>query len=214
MGKRTVIAAFGIAAAALLTASPANAAAGNVLTYGSAGGSAVGSGDVLTASLAPGASATIRTTAGGTTGITCGASAFTATVTGNPAAPGTATESLTAHTFGSCTTNILGTTGVQSFTVGNLPYTTTATSAGVLTVNGPLTTTVKLNTALGPTTCVYTKASLTGATSNTGNTITFTNQAFTKSSGPASCPGTGYFSATYGPVKDTSKSGSPSVFVN
>ncbi|MFE9248496.1 Tat pathway signal sequence domain protein [Streptomyces sp. NPDC007088] len=220
MRRHLVPAAFtAVAAAALLSVSPAHAltggaSAGNVLTYGGAAGSAVAVGDTLTASLAPGASATIRTTAGGSTGITCSTSAFTAKVSTNPAAPGSATESLTAHTFGGCTTNILGATGVQSFTVDTLPLTTTATSAGALTVAGPIQTTVKLTTALGPTTCVYTGPSLSGTTSNTGNTITFTNQAFTKKTGPASCPSTGYFSAVYGPVKDTSKTGSPSVWVN
>lgn len=207
-------AATGLAAAGLLAASPAHALAGSVLTYGSAGGPAVAAGDTLTASLAPSATATIRTAVGGSTGITCSTSAFTAQVTGNPAAPGSASESLTAHTFGGCTTNILGATGVQSFTVDNLPVTTTATSAGALTVTGPIQTTVKLTTALGPTTCVYTGPSLNGTTSNTGNTITFSNQPFTKKTGPASCPGTGYFSAVYGPVRDTSKTGSPAVFVN
>ncbi|MFE3138261.1 Tat pathway signal sequence domain protein [Streptomyces scopuliridis] len=220
--RRTVLAAAGVGAAVALlttgTASATGAAAGNVLTYGSAAGSAVAVGDVFTSSLSSGASVAIRTTSGGSTGITCTASQFTATVTGNPAAPGTATESLTAHTFGGCTSNILGTTGVQSITVDRLPYNTTVTSGGPLTVGagaaGALQTTVKLNTLLGLTTCVYSSTGLSGATSNTDNSITFTNQLFSKSSGPATCPGSSYFSAKYGPVKDTSQSGSPSVFVN
>ncbi|MEV6419476.1 Tat pathway signal sequence domain protein [Streptomyces sp. NPDC051662] len=225
--RRTVLAATGVGAAvALLTTGTATAtgsasaagAAGNVLTYGSAGGPAVAVGDVFTSSLSSGASVAIRTTAGGSTGITCTASQFTATVTGNPAAPGTATESLTAHTFGGCTSNILGTTGVQSITVDRLPYHTTVASGGPLTVGagaaGAVQTTVKLNTLLGLTTCVYTSTGLSGATSNTDNSITFTNQLFSRSSGPATCPGSSYFSAKYGPVKDTSQSGGPSVFIN
>ncbi|MFC9648490.1 Tat pathway signal sequence domain protein [Streptomyces sp. NPDC056937] len=226
-GRSALAGAGVIAAVALLTTGTASAtgspsatgtAAGNVLTYGSAGGSAVAVGDVFTSSLSSGASVAIRTTAGGSTGITCTASQFTATVTGNPAAPGTATESLTAHTFGGCTTNILGTTGVQSITVDRLPYRTTVISGGPLTVGagaaGAVQTTVKLNTLLGLTTCVYTSTGLSGATSNADNSITFTNQLFSKSSGPVTCPGSSYFSAKYGPVKDTSQSGSPSVFVN
>ncbi|MFE2035158.1 Tat pathway signal sequence domain protein [Streptomyces scopuliridis] len=220
--RRTVLAAAGVSTAVALlttgTASATGAAAGNVLTYGGAAGSAVAVGDVFTSSLSSGASVAIRTTAGGSTGITCTASQFTATVTGNPAAPGTATESLTAHTFGGCTSNILGTTGVQSITVDRLPYNTTVTSGGPLTVGagaaGALQTTVKLNTLLGLTTCVYSSTGLSGATSNTDNSITFANQLFSKSSGPVTCPGSSYFSAKYGPVKDTSQSGSPSVFVN
>ncbi|WP_030906770.1 hypothetical protein [Streptomyces sp. NRRL F-5126] len=222
MGKRTLLATAGVsAAAALLAAAPAfaaGAAAGSVLTYGSAGGTAVATGDVLTAALAPGAQAVIATTSGGSTGITCTSSTFTASVTGNPAAPGTATESVTDHTFGGCTTNVLGATGVQSITVGNLPFASTATSAGALDVAagsaGPITTTLELNTVLGSITCVYTSTGLSGTTSNTGNTITFTDQHFAKTTGSGLCPSDGYFSATYGPVQDTSVSGSPSVFVN
>nr|WSZ94270.1 Tat pathway signal sequence domain protein [Streptomyces sp. NBC_00857] len=220
--RRTVLATAGFtAAAALLAAGQAFAtgaapAAGNVLTYGSAAGSAVAVGDVLTSSLSAGTTVAIRTTVGGTTGITCTASGFTATVTANPAAPGTATESLTAQTFGGCTSNILGTTGVQSITVEKLPAVTSVTSGGPITVGvgSGVQTTVKLNTLLGLTTCTYTSTGLNGTTSNTDNSITFANQLFSKSGGPITCPSSSYFSAKYGPVKDTSQSGSPSVFVN
>ncbi|WP_329060364.1 Tat pathway signal sequence domain protein [Streptomyces sp. NBC_01429] len=222
--RRTVLTAAGLTAVAALlatgtaSATGSAAAANNVLTYGSAAGAAVGVGDVLTSALSSGTTVAIRTTSGGSTGITCTASQFTAAVTANPTAPGTATESVTAHTFGGCTSNILGTTGVQSITVGNLPYVASATSAGALAVTagsaGSVQTTVRLNTILGLTTCVYTSTGLNGTTSNTGNSITFANQLFTKSSGPVTCPASSYFSATYGPVQDTSQSGSPAVFVN
>jgi hypothetical protein len=42
----------------------------------------------------------------------------------------------------------------------------------------------------------------------------FKNQVFTLSSGSAACPKKGRFSATFGPLKDTSVSGSLAVFVN
>ncbi|MFI6703433.1 Tat pathway signal sequence domain protein [Streptomyces sp. NPDC050509] len=222
--RRTLLSVAGLTTvAALVAMGPASAAgtsaeAGNVLTYGSAAGSAVAVGDVLTSSLRSGTTVAIRTTSGGTTGITCTSSQFTVAVTGNPAAPGTATESLTGHTFGGCTSNILGTTGVQSITVEHLPFTTSVTSAGGLTVAagsaGVVQTTVKLSTILGTTTCVYTSTGLNGTTSNTDNSITFANQLFSRSSGPITCPASSYFSAKYGPVKDTSQSGSPSVYVN
>ncbi|MEW1718016.1 Tat pathway signal sequence domain protein [Streptomyces sp. NPDC093109] len=226
--RRTALTAAGLTAVAALlatgtasatvTAAGAAEAANNVLTYGSAAGDAVAVGDVLTASLATGTTVAIRTTSGGTTGITCTASQFTASVTANPVAPGTATESVTAHTFAGCTSNILGTTGVQSITLQNLPHVASASSAGALTVTagsvGTVQTTVVLNTILGVTTCVYTSTGLNGTTSNTGNTITFANQLFTRSSGPITCPASSYFSAVYGPVRDTSQSGSPSVYVN
>lgn len=220
MRKRALLATTGLAVAATLTATlsaHATAAAGNVLTTGSAGGTAVAVGDVLSASLATGTQAKIATTSGGSTGITCNASAFTATVNTNPTAPGTATETVTAHTLSSCTTNITGATGVQSITVNNLPYGASVTSGGSLKVTagatGPIQTTLKVNTILGTMTCVYRAGSLTATPSNTGNTLTFTNQLFTKYSGPGTCPANGYFTAKYGPVKDTTQGGA-AVFVN
>jgi len=47
-----------------------------------------------------------------------------------------------------------------------------------------------------------------------GDTITFSEQKFTKSAGGSSCLASANFSATFGPVKDTSVTGSPKVFVN
>lgn len=219
MDKRALSAALGAAVAAVLavTASAsATATAGEVLTTTS--GTAVASGDTLSASLASGTKARIATTPGGSTGITCSASAFTATANTNPAAPGTATETVTAHTLGTCTTNITGATGVQSITVNNLPFGAAVTSGGSLTVSagaaGPIQTTLKINTILGLTTCVYRAGSLTATPDNADNSLSFTNQLFTKYSGPGTCPGSGYFSAKYGPVLDTTQAGSPAVIVN
>lgn len=222
MRKRALLTTTGLAVAATLTAgltatAHATAAAGNVLTTGSAGGTAVAVGDVLSAALATGTQAKISTTSGGSTGITCNASAFTATVNTNPAAPGTATETVTAHTLSTCTTNIVGATGVQSITVNNLPYAASVTSGGSLNVTagatGPIQTTLKINTILGLTTCVYRSTGLTATPDNTGNSLTFTNQLFTKYSGPGTCPANGWFTAKYAPVKDTTQGGA-AVFVN
>ncbi|MFJ8207438.1 Tat pathway signal sequence domain protein [Micromonospora chalcea] len=219
----------GLAALALLTslvgAAPATAApttslASNVLTYPTVAGTAVSVGDVIQASLRSGTNATFYSSSSGTTGIKCAASSFSAKVLTNPTAPGTATESLTAQSFSSCTTNVFGTTGVQSITVNNLPYTTSVTSAGVVTIAGtaaaPIQSTVVLNSLLGAITCVYRTSTntLTGTASNGTNSITFTNQTLTKFSGPSLCFGTAYFTASYSPVKDTSKTGSPAVYVN
>ncbi|SBT43985.1 Tat pathway signal sequence domain protein [Micromonospora auratinigra] len=212
----------GLAAVALLTsllgaapatASPSSTLASSVLTRGSVGGTAVAVGDVIQASLATGTNATFYSTTTGTTGVKCAASSFSAKVLTNPTAPGTATESLTAQTFSSCTTNVLGTTGVNSITVNNLPYTTSVTSAGVVTISGSIQSTVVLNTLLGPITCVYKTAGLTGSAVNSTNSIVFTNQALTKSSGPSTCFSTSYLSVRYSPVKDTTAGGSP-VYVN
>ncbi|MET8950298.1 Tat pathway signal sequence domain protein [Streptomyces sp. NPDC004393] len=214
---RSLLALTGAAAAlAVVAASPASADSA-VLT---AGGNAVAVGDVLNASLASGTTATLYSSATGTSGVSCTQSAFTATVTDNPAAPGTATESLTGHTFtsSSCTSNVTGVLGVTSITVDNLPYTTAVSSDGTVKVTpaagSTVQTTVKLRTLLGSITCVYQAAGLTGKTDNADNSLAFTNQQFTKSSGSSLCFANGYFTAKYAPVTDTSQSGSPVVTVN
>jgi hypothetical protein len=195
---------------------PASAADTPVLTTGSTGGTAVAVGDVLTAPLATGTSATLYSSATGTSGVTCTSSTFTATVTDNPTAPGTATESVSGQTFdsSSCTSNVLGVTGVTSITVDNLPYTTTVASGGTLTVTpasgSTIQTTVKLKTLLGSITCVYQASSLSGTASNTDASINFTSQAFTKTSGSSLCFSAGYFTAKYAPVAD----GGATVYVN
>ncbi|MCH0568932.1 Tat pathway signal sequence domain protein [Streptomyces sp. MUM 136J] len=205
-----------VVALALPAAAPASAAGTPVLTTGGAGGAPVAAGDVLTASLASGTNATFYSSADGTSGVSCTSSQFTATVTDNPAAPGTATETLTAHTFdsASCTSNVLGVLGVTGITVDNLSYTTTVTSAGEVAVTpsagSTVQTTVKLRTLLGSVTCVYRAAGLSGAASNTDNSIAFTDQHFTKTSGSSLCFANGYFTATYAPVTDAGAS----VYVN
>ena len=210
----------GLVGAAPATAAPTTSLASAVLTYPTVAGTAVSVGDVIQASLRSGTNATFYSSTSGTTGVKCAASSFSAKVLTNPTAPGTATESLTAQSFSSCTTNVFGTTGVQSVTVNNLPYTTSVTSAGVVKISGtaaaPIQSTVVLNSLLGAITCVYRTSTntLTGTASNGTNSISFTNQVLTKFSGPSLCFGTAYFTASYSPVKDTSKTGSPAVYVN
>ncbi|GAA2542460.1 hypothetical protein GCM10010435_07720 [Winogradskya consettensis] len=202
-------------------AAAGSAAAGTVLTVGSAEGDAAAVGDVLTAAVVAGTTADFSTASGGTTGIKCAQSTFTAVVVDNPAAPGVATESTTAQTFASCTANILGVTRVNTVTVNNVPFATTVESGtGTVTVTGtataPIQTTLNLGTILGTINCVYRAVgnAITGLSSNTDNSITFTNQEFAKSSGPITCPSSGFFTAHYAPVLDTSIDGSPAVFTN
>jgi hypothetical protein len=217
MRTRTLLTLAGtVAALSLPTALPASAAAGPVLTTGSAGGTPVAVGSVLTASLASGTTATFYSSADGTSGISCTSSKFTATVTGNPAAPGTATESVTAHTFdpASCSSNVTGVLGVSGITVDHLPYAATVSSAGALNVTPPagstVQTTVKLRTLLGTVTCVYQGSGLSGTASNADNSIAFNDQHFTKVSGSSLCFSNAYFTAKYGPVT----TGGAAVFVN
>ena len=99
-------------------------------------------------------------------------------------------------------------------TIDNLPYTAAAASAGTLTVTPPsgsvIQSTVKLSTLLGSVTCVYQGPSLAGKTANADNSISFTNQQFTKISGSSLCFSTASFSAKYAPVT----AGGASVYVN
>ncbi|MGW0609304.1 Tat pathway signal sequence domain protein [Streptomyces sp. NPDC002788] len=192
------------AVAALGLAAPASAADTPVLT--TTDGTAVAVGDVLDASLAQGTAATFRSSATGTSGISCTSSAFAATVTDNPAAPGTATESLTSHSFDTsgCSANVVGVLGVSGITVDNLPYTTSVSSDGTVSVTpaagSTIQSTVKLRTLLGTITCVYQAPSLTGTASNADNSISFTNQQFTKTSGSSLCFANAFFTAKYAPV--------------
>ncbi|MET8702922.1 Tat pathway signal sequence domain protein [Kitasatospora sp. NPDC058032] len=210
------------AAAATLAvgALPAAAApaAGSVLT---AGGTAVAVGDVLQAPLAAGTRATFSSDTTGSTGVFCGTSPLTAKVLSNPAAPGTATASLTGLTFGSCTANVTGVTSVKSLTVGNLAYgVTVADSAGLpvtLTAGpaGPIQASAVLNSWFGTLTCTYQlSGAFTGSADNTAHALVFRNAHFVKSAGSSLCPGEGYFSATYGPMADSTQPGGPAVSVN
>ena len=216
MRTRSLLAVTGAVAALALAAVPASAADTPVLTTGGLGGMPVAVGDVLTAPLATGTTATLYSSATGTSGISCAKSQFTATVTGNPAATGTATESLSGHTFDSstCSANVVGVLGVSGITVSNLPYTTAVSSDGTVTVTAPsgsaAQTTVVLRTLLGSINCVYQTPSLTGKADNADNSITFTKQQFTKTSGSSLCFANGYFTAKYAPVTD----GGAPVFVN
>ncbi|MEV6616836.1 Tat pathway signal sequence domain protein [Streptomyces sp. NPDC051051] len=204
MRTRPLLALAGTVAALSLTAvTPASAADPAVLTTAN-GDVAVG--DVLNASLASGTNATLYSSATGTSGVSCASSGFNATVTANPTAPGTAGESLTAHTFGNCSANVAGVLGVTSITVNNLPYNAAVSSAGTLTVTpaagSTIQTTVVLRTLLGSINCVYRAPSLTGVASNADNSITFTAQPFAKASGSSLCFANGYFTAKYAPVTD------------
>ncbi|MGW3042105.1 Tat pathway signal sequence domain protein [Kitasatospora sp. NPDC001159] len=223
MRIRRTLAAASLAAIALTGAAvaPAQADAGAVLTTGSASGPAVSVGDTLTASLVSGTAATFTDGPDSTNGVSCASSSFSATVTSNPAAPGSATEQLNSQSFDSCTSTVMGVMGVQSVTATSLPYTNTVTSGSGNNVSlnggtaGPVGITVVLNTLLGTIECDYQSPSgISGATSNSGNTIGFSSQPANLVSGPGLCFSTGYFSATYGPVTDSSVSGSPVLYVN
>lgn len=209
-----------LVAAALVVAVPAAAAAAapvRVLTTGKVGGPAVATGAVLKASLKVRTSAVFKTTLGT---VTCTTSTFTAKVVSNPVKPGTAKESITAETFSSCKSSISGVT-ILSNTVGNLPYNATVSDARghPVKISGtsatkPLLVTVKVKFVTSTFNCSIKAASISGTWSNTGNVVVFVNQKFVKAAGGSLCPTSGTFSASYGPVRDSSVRGNPAVFVN
>ncbi|MGW2374941.1 MULTISPECIES: Tat pathway signal sequence domain protein [Kitasatospora] len=222
MRIRRTLAAASLAAIALTGAAvaPAQADAAAVMTQGSASGPAIAVGDTLVANLASGTAATFTDGPGSTNGVSCANSSFSATVTSNPAAPGSATEQLNSQSFDSCTSSVMGVMSVQSVTATSLPYTNTVTSgSGNVSLNGtsagPVGITVVLNTLLGTINCVYQSPNgITGTTSNSNSSISFTDQPATLVDGPGLCFSTGYFSATYGPVTDSSAAGNPVLYVN
>ncbi|MFB7671246.1 Tat pathway signal sequence domain protein [Kitasatospora purpeofusca] len=221
MRIRTCLALAASAATLAVGAVPASAApaAVPVLTTGDAAGAAVAAGDTLVASLAAGTKATFYSATTGATGVTCSVSPFTARALTNPDAPGTATASLTGMSFGSCTANVTGVTSVKSLTVGNLAYNLSlgggqpvVLAAGTA---GPIQASAVLNSWFGTLTCTYQlSGAFTGTSDNATHTLSFRNEHFVKSGGSGLCPGEGYFSATYGPLADSSRAGSPVVQVN
>jgi len=207
-----------VAASAAVLALPATSAdaAGHVLTISKTGGTAVKVGAVLKSGLASGTKAVF---AFGTQKLTCKSATISATVKTNPVKPGTATESLTAATVSKCTVNVANIT-FKSFKVKNLPYKVSVSDAAGFPVKisgqskkKPILVTVNVSLNGTPFSCSYKAASISGHASNTGNTVAFSKQKLTKSSG-ANCPASANFSATFGPVTDSSVTGSPKVFVN
>ncbi|BCY13109.1 Tat pathway signal sequence domain protein [Actinoplanes sp. L3-i22] len=205
------------AAVSLLLAAPALADDATVLTTDTLAGPAVAVGDTISASIVSGAQAVFATAAGGANGMKCNTSSFSAVVNDNPAAPGAAALGSTLAVSNCTITGVPGVTGVNSVAISNQPYATTVASDGTVTVTGtataPISATLNLKTLLGSVTCVFVANgnSISGVADNTDNSISFTDQQFNKSTGPAACVANGFFSAKYTPVVT---SASAPVFVN
>jgi len=225
--RKLVPVAAAIATSVSVVALPAAmayaAAPVHVLTINKVRGPAVKVGAILKSGLAKGTSAIFTLpTLLGPAKLTCKSAAISAKVKTNPAKPGTATESITAASTAKCTlTGISGVT-FKSIKSLNLPYKVTVSDAAGLPVKvsgqsttKPILFSVKVAFNGSNFTCNYKAASITGNASNTGNKIAFSKQKFVKAAGSNSaCKGPVKFSATYGPVKDTSVMLSPKVFVN
>jgi hypothetical protein len=217
-------------ASAAYAATAAHHAAKPVLTIKKKGGPAVKKRAVLKASLAKGKSAVfaITTTSAGSFSATCTSSTLQAKVTANPSSRGKATLSLTGETVGKCTLKGAPSgVSLNSIKALNLPYEVTISSAKgfPVTIAGrskakPLSFEAIITFASTNYTCVFTAKKVTGHASNTGNKVSVTKQALAldgKKSAPL-CSEVGVssatFSATYGPIRDTSVRHSPKVFVS
>jgi len=214
--RRLILAAIGAAAAiVVMTPMVASAATTDVLTITKVGGTNVAVGAKLSASLKSGTDAVFSD---GTEGsVSCAKSTVTETVKTNPAAPGTAKLSITKLTLSKCTASISGiTVTVKSVTDYKPPFKATVSDATGFPVTVTKPGFVVVASADGETvTCTYQAATITGAASNTGSAVAFTDQAFTVVSGSNSlCPSGGDLTVTYAPVKDKSVTGNPKVFVN
>jgi hypothetical protein len=214
--RRLILGAIGAAAAVVvMTPMAASAATTHVLTITKVGGTNVAVGATLGASLKSGTDAVFSDGSAGS--VSCAKSTVTETVTGNPVAPGTAKLSITKQTLSSCTASISGiTVTVKSVTDYKPPFKATVSDATGFPVTVTKPGFVVVASADGETvTCTYQAAKITGAASNTGSAVSFTDQAFAVVSGSSSlCPSGGDLTVTYAPVKDKSVTGNPKVFVN
>lgn len=188
----------------------------HVLTINKVGGPAVKVGQILGASVKTGTVVTFFKP-GTTIGVKCTSASFREKVTANPVRPGTAKSSLTSLAFSGCKLQGIPGVSLKSIKVQNLPYATTISDSTGLPVHiFNAKTTINLS-ALGTTlTCVYTKSNITGKAVNTDSSRRFSNQTFTKSSGPTACLAKGNFSAQFAPVRDLSVGTTthPRVFVS
>jgi hypothetical protein len=185
----------------------------DVLTTHKVGGPNVKVGAKLIASLAKGSKA--KFTGSANKSVTCKKSSFTEKVTKNPAKPSTAHLSLTSQRFGNCSTTFQGATGVKSVKLTKLPYLSTISDrpGNPVKVFG-VSTTITLRTVVGTLSCSYKAKHVEGHAANKTQVISFSKQPFTLTSGPSVCPKHGSFSASYGPVTDSSIRSHPHVFVN
>jgi hypothetical protein len=216
--RRLILAAIGAAGAVAVMMPMAASAATpktDVLTITKVGGTNVAAGAKLSASLKTGTKAVFSDGSAGS--VSCAKSAVAETVTTNPAKPGTAALSVTGISLSSCTASISGiTVTVKSVTDYKPPFKATVSDAKGLPVTVTEPGFVVVASADGITaTCTFQAASIKGVASNTGSSVSFTDQAFKLLPGSSSfCPSGGDLTVAYAPVEDTSVKGDPHVFVN
>jgi hypothetical protein len=216
---------LGAPAGAALAASAHAAANKPVLRVGKTTGAPVKKGAKLSAGLAKGQKVNLSI---GSFAATCSKSSFAAKVVKNPTSKGTASLSITKETLGGCSlpASLKALATLKSITSVDTPYLGTITSKGKVTIgeskkSKPIGFAAVITVSGTNYTCVFTAASNTGKTSNTGNTVSFSKQKLTlnttmtppKDLSTCKFPGTSsVFSAKYGPVRDTSVKHSPKVY--
>jgi hypothetical protein len=208
-----------------LAASAHTAANKPVLLVGSSKGKAVKNGAKIGASLASGKKVAFSV---GAFAATCKKSSFTAKVVKNPSTKNKATFSLTNETVSGCalTTPISG-VSLVSVVAKDLPANGSVTSKGAFTISEaskskPLAFAATVDVSGTDYTCVFSAASTKGKSSNKNQSVALSgkftlNQKLSPAAGYGLCEEfkitTSTFSATYGPVRDTSVKHHPKVYV-
>jgi hypothetical protein len=236
MLKALSLAATAAAAAMVVSAVPAvasaatahhktrNATTSDVLTIHKVAGTNVAATATLQAGLKTGTSLSFAIAIDGiSVTISCTKASVALKGTANPAAPGTATGTVSKATVTVADCTI---TASQSGLINSLTSATFSSGAAAsisdasghpVVITGPEAS-FTVSTIIGDVTCTYTATSITGAESNSGGSaINFNKQPFNNlvSGSNSNCPATGFtFTAHYAPLKDVSVKKSPHVFVN
>jgi len=215
--KRTSLAVLALAgAASVLAVGPASATV-PMLTLPS--GAAVPNGDTLSAPLSS-ASGVFTTPSGK---ITCTSGNFAATSVSDPPAgtAGGALSTLTTLHFDhtKCTTTIVGVTGVASVELNGTASVALHDGASPTLVLTNVDEKVKLTAIIGAPVCDYgthgTVTSITGAVTVATSSVAFAAAPVALISGSAVCPTTGTFTATFGPIIDsTQPAGNQALTIN
>jgi hypothetical protein len=225
VGAATVLS---VSAGAAVAASAHTASVKSVLTIGKLGGAAVKKGAVIKAGL-PKKGKVVLTI--GSVSVPCTSSSIAAKVVKNPAKAGEASLSVTSVSVSKCATvKELSLSISLSLKAINLPYGSTIKTSkgdpvGLSEASKSKPMGFRATASSGGkvlAVCVFTAAKVSGSASNKHNTVAFSKQPFTLNkaltgaaySTCAILGTTSKFTATYGPLVDSSVKHSPKVFVS
>lgn len=215
--KRTAFAVLALAgAASVMAVGPASATV-PMLTLPS--GLAVPAGDTLSAPLSS-ASGVFNTPAGT---ITCTSGNFAAASVTDPPAGTAAGATSTLNTLHfdhtKCSTTIIGVTGVSSVELNGTANVALHDGVSPTLVLTNVDEKVKLTAVLGAPVCDYgttsSVTSITGAVNTTTKSVAFSAAPVALITGAGVCPKTGTFTATFGPIIDsTQPAGNQALTIN